>query len=135
LLAALRKLNPGLPEDAYDAAVRQVVEYNAAQSTLAVNEDKYALLRDGVQVAFRDARGELTKQRLKLVDFEEPENNHFLAVREFWEKPGQRLLLLDCGESPCSRGGIMTAKGETRKCERRTEKCEGAEIILANREL
>ena len=84
LLAALRKLNPGLPDEAYDVAVRQVVEYNAAQSTLAVNEDKYALLRDGVQVAFRDAKGELTKQRLRLVDFEEPENNHFLAVREFW---------------------------------------------------
>jgi type I restriction enzyme R subunit len=86
LLAALRKLNPRLPDEAYDAAVRQVIEYNAAQSTLATNEDKYALLRDGVQVSFRDAKGELTKQRLRLLDFSEPENNNFLAVREFWVK-------------------------------------------------
>lgn len=53
LRLALEKLNPGLPADAYDSAVRQLVEYNAAQSLLAVNEEKYALVElKGVRKRF-----------------------------------------------------------------------------------
>jgi type I restriction enzyme R subunit len=81
---ALEKLNPNLPGEAYADAIRQMVESNAAQSTLATNEDKYAMLRDGVLVPFRDADGQLVKQRLRVLDFDDPTNNHFLAVREFW---------------------------------------------------
>ena len=80
----LVELNPGLPEDAYRDAVRQVVEWSAAQSPLSLNQDKYALLKDGVLVSFRNEKGEIVKQRLRVFDFEEPENNHFLAVRELW---------------------------------------------------
>jgi len=76
--------NPGLPEDAYHDAVRQVVEWSAAQSPLSLNQDKYALLKDGVLVSFRNEKGEIVKQRLRVFDFEQPENNHFLAVRELW---------------------------------------------------
>jgi len=86
LRAALEKLNQGLPADAYDSAVRLLVEYNAAQSTLATNEEKYALLRDGVLVAYRDAKGELVKRRLRVIDFDDPASNRFLVVRELWVK-------------------------------------------------
>ena len=37
-----------------------------------------------MQVTFRNDKGERVKQRLRVFDFEEPENNHFLCVREFW---------------------------------------------------
>ena len=80
----LIQFNPGLPEDAYREALRQIAEWSAAQSPLALNQDKYALLRDGVAVSFRNARGELVKERLRVFDFEQPENNRFLAVRELW---------------------------------------------------
>ena len=56
------EFNPGLPADAYRDAVRQIVEYSAAQSLVATNRDKYALLKDGVQVTFRNEKGELVKQ-------------------------------------------------------------------------
>ncbi len=81
---ALQKLNPGLPEEAYEDAIRQVVETSASQSLLATNRDKYALMRDGVQVSFRTEKGELKKARLRVFDFENPEANHFLCVRELW---------------------------------------------------
>src|SRR5450759_3665365 len=83
-MAALVKLNEGLPQVAYDDAVRQIVEYPATQSVLQINQDKYGLLKDGVLVQFRDEKGELIKRRLKVFDFENPEKNHFLAVREMW---------------------------------------------------
>jgi type I restriction enzyme R subunit len=80
----LVQLNPELPEDAYDDAVRQIVTITATQTPFATNREKYAMVKDGVQVTFRNAKGERVKQRLRVFDFETPENNHFLCVRELW---------------------------------------------------
>ena len=35
-------------------------------------------------VTFRNDRGERVRERLRVLDFETPENNHFLCVRELW---------------------------------------------------
>ncbi len=80
----LVELNPNLPNDAYPDAIRQITEYSGIQSLTAINRDKYSLLKNGVQVAFRNQKGELKKERLRVFDFDEPSNNHFLAVRELW---------------------------------------------------
>lgn len=78
----LVELNPGLPDEAYDDAVRQITATVATQTLLATNREKYDLIKDGVQVRFRNADGERVRERLRVFDFEEPENNHFLCVRE-----------------------------------------------------
>ena len=80
----LAVLNPGLPDTAYEDAVRQIAETAASQGIAAANREKYALVRDGVRVAFRNAKGELVHERLRVFDFDEPANNHFLCVRELW---------------------------------------------------
>ena len=84
LRAKLVELNPGLPDEAYDDVVRQITGTVATQSLVATNREKYHMIRDGVQVTFRNDRGERVRQRLRVFDFNEPENNHFLAVRELW---------------------------------------------------
>jgi type I restriction enzyme R subunit len=84
LREALVRFNPGLPDEAYDDAVRRIAEYSFAESLLAINEAKHDLLRDGVPVTFRNAKGEQETQRLRVFDFHDPQNNHFLAVRELW---------------------------------------------------
>lgn len=81
---ALRKINPGLPPITYQDAIRQIVEYSFIQSPLQVNKDKHDILLDGVPVQFRNAKGDLEKQRLKVIDFVNLQNNRFLAVRELW---------------------------------------------------
>lgn len=86
LRAKLEEFNPGLPEDAYRDALRQIVETSASQTMLATNREKYFLLKDGVQVSFHNDKGELKKQRLRVFNFEEPGENHFLCVRELWVK-------------------------------------------------
>lgn len=86
LYTKLVELNPNLPETAYQDAIRQIVETSTAQTLLATNRDKYNLLKDGVQVTFTNAKGDREKRRLKIFDFENPTNNHFLAVRELWVK-------------------------------------------------
>jgi type I restriction enzyme R subunit len=84
LKETLKKFNPHLPETAYDEAVRQVVDYSQSQSLLANNFEKYKLFKDGVLVSFQGKQGEIKRERLKIFDFDEATNNHFLAVRELW---------------------------------------------------
>ncbi len=84
VMAALQRLNPGLPDFAYYDAMAQVVQVDVTKSLIAQNEEKYRLLRDGVPVSYRDVAGRLTDKRLRLIDFDDPNNNRFLAVRELW---------------------------------------------------
>lgn len=80
----LEALNPGLPEAAYADAVRQITAIAASQTLVAANYEKYGLLRDGVQVTFRNENGERVRRRLRVFDFDDPNNNDFLCVRELW---------------------------------------------------
>ena len=86
LRQALEKLNPGLPTEAYENAIRVIVQVSAAHSTLQTNREKYELLRNGVKVTYRDPRGGMETRTLHVFDFGNAENNHFLAVRELWIK-------------------------------------------------
>ena len=83
---ALIRLNPGLPDAAYADALRQITDAPLGSSLIAINRDAYDLIKHGVLTNFRDAKGDLVKQRLRLVDFDQPDNNHFLCVRELWIK-------------------------------------------------
>lgn len=84
LHAKLMALNPGLPTDAYDDAVRQITAAVSSLTLASINRDKYTLMQDGVQVTFHDAKGERVRERLRVFDFDTPENNEFLCVRELW---------------------------------------------------
>jgi type I restriction enzyme R subunit len=82
--AALKRLNPGLPDAAYTQALSMVVQDDITKTLIQLNEEKYRLLRDGVPVTYRDAKGRLVDKRLRLIDFDRPEKNRYLAVREMW---------------------------------------------------
>jgi type I restriction enzyme R subunit len=49
-----------------------------------MNHEKYVMYKQGVQVSFRGQKGRVQKRRLRVFDFENPENNHFMIVRELW---------------------------------------------------
>lgn len=82
----LIELNPGLPDVAYQEALRLVCEMPASTNIVAVNKEKYSLHKNGVEVSFHNEKGERVKKRLRLFDFDNYEKNHFLLVREFWIK-------------------------------------------------
>jgi type I restriction enzyme R subunit len=81
---ALVKFNPGLPNAAYHDALRQMTEVPVTENTLQINYEQYERIKNGVLVQYRNDKGELEKKRLKVFDFDTPENNHFLCVRELW---------------------------------------------------
>ena len=82
LRAALKRYNPDLPETAYTQAVEQIAQKEADKSLGKINQEKYALLTNGVDVSFTDAQGVLEKKTLRVFDFTDYENNDFLAVRQ-----------------------------------------------------
>jgi type I restriction enzyme R subunit len=82
LRAALVRLNPELPPTAIDDAVVALTQHDPTRSLVQHNRGFHALLRDGVPVRWRDAAGQLLQTQARVIDFREPLNNRFLAVRE-----------------------------------------------------
>lgn len=82
LLQALKQLNPNLPNVAYQHAIDQISQKAADKKLVQINKEKYDLLKNGVDVSFTNEKGELVKKKLKVFDFDNPDENHFLAVRQ-----------------------------------------------------
>jgi len=82
LRAALAKFNPTLPEAAINEAVVKLTHHDYSRSLLQHNQAFYTLIRDGVPVSYRDTQGILRHAQARVLDFRNPDNNRFLAVRE-----------------------------------------------------
>ena len=83
LYAALKKLNPWITDDQLIQVKAKLEEHLASASPLQINEEKYALIRDGVKVTYTDETGVAKEQTALLIDFNNPLNNDFIAVQEF----------------------------------------------------
>lgn len=80
--AALKRLNPWIT-DAQLAEARQILSsYMSSESLLQINEEKYFLIRDGIPVTVKKPNGKNETRKAKVIDFNNPGNNHFLAVKE-----------------------------------------------------
>ena len=89
LKAALRRLNPTLPEDAIVQAVNLVSR--PPEPTLDQNNRWFhALITDGVPVEYRTPEGETRGDRAKLLDRESTSANDFLVVRQLTIKNGEK---------------------------------------------
>ena len=82
LIPQLKKLNPGLPNVAYEKTFFKIKESFANKSAYNINKEKYFLIKNGVDVEFVDNNGENVIRKIKIFDFENPESNHFIAVRQ-----------------------------------------------------
>ncbi len=88
LRSALAKLNPGLAFDAIQNAIDELVRDRSAMSLQAANRETYRLLKEGIPVSVPDLEhegrdhGGQTTERLRVVDWEQPENNDFLLVSQ-----------------------------------------------------
>jgi type I restriction enzyme, R subunit len=84
LRAALVKLNDGLPAEAIQTGIDELARDRSAMSVEAANREVYRLLKDGIPVSIPDAaRGGQKTERLRVVDWEQPEENDFLLVNQF----------------------------------------------------
>lgn len=82
LEAALRRLNTGVPAAALDEALRKLLNPELL-SLLRNNQAVHQLLRDGIEVDVAAKAGEVRGVRVRLVDFDDADNNDWLAVNQF----------------------------------------------------
>ena len=82
LAAALHRLNPDLPHDGIEEAVR-ILSRPPHPTLIQNNRWFHSLLTDGVEVEYREAKsGETRGGRARLVDFDNPDANGLLLVRQ-----------------------------------------------------
>ena len=79
---SLAELNPSLPPSALDDAYRKLTRPEG--STLqARNRAFHRMLGEGVTVEYRDKEGHVRGAQVKIIDFDNPANNDWLAVNQF----------------------------------------------------
>ncbi len=88
LLQALERLNWELPAEALRDASRKVLRVEGA-SLVERNRVLHRMLVDGVTVEYRRPDGSIAGAQARVVDFDKPENNDWLAVNQFTVVEGQ----------------------------------------------
>ena len=82
LRSALARLNPDLPDEALDDALRRLARPTGA-TLESRNRDFHRMLVGGVTVEYTDANGRFRGGQVRVVDLEEPSGNDWLAVNQF----------------------------------------------------
>ena len=82
LREALARLNPGLPSEALQEAFRRLTRPEAATLEQR-NRALHRMLVDGATVEYRRADGSIAGAQARILDFDDPENNDWLAVNQF----------------------------------------------------
>ncbi|MGC9450031.1 MAG: type I restriction endonuclease subunit R [Oceanipulchritudo sp.] len=88
LRAAVQRINPTIPGDAREEAVRKVLRI-ATPSLVQTNRAFHAMLRDGVPVEYRREDGSIAGDHVRLVDFGHAASNDWYAVNQFTVIEGQ----------------------------------------------
>ena len=79
---ALKKLNPWINDSHISEAQKLLENRLSTSSLLQVNEEKYCLIRDGIPVTVKKPNGQTETKKAAVIDFQNPDNNYFLAIKE-----------------------------------------------------
>jgi type I restriction enzyme R subunit len=82
LREALTRINPSIPAEAIDEAVRRITHPETA-SLIENNRRFHHMLVNGIEVEYRRDDGSIAGDQVFLIDDEEPGNNDWLAVNQF----------------------------------------------------
>ena len=88
LREAIRRLNPAIPEEAREEALRKVLRVGTPSLT-QTNRAFHRMLRDGVPVEYPRPDGSIAGDHVRLVDFGDAGANDWLAVNQFTVIEGQ----------------------------------------------
>lgn len=81
LQAAISKLNPNVPYEAQEEAVKKLLRTNSP-NLFQNNYDVHKYLTDGVDVEYRKG-DRIAGDKVWLIDYENPSNNEYLVVNQF----------------------------------------------------
>ena len=84
LKTALGKLNPGLPSEAINLAIEELIRNRSNMSPAAANRVITKLLQDGVKVAFKDKNDDRVDEIVRVINWDKPLDNDFFLASQFW---------------------------------------------------
>ena len=79
---ALQKFNSWITQTQITEAVRVLENRISTSSPMQTNEEKYLLIRDGIPVTVKRPNGQTETKKAIVIDFNNPQENHFLAIKE-----------------------------------------------------
>ncbi len=82
LRSALARLNPGVPDEILEEAALKVSR-TESPSLVENNRRFHRMLTEGVDVEYRDENGRIVYGKVRIVDFDHPDNNDWLALNQF----------------------------------------------------
>ena len=82
LREAIRRLNPAIPEEAREEALRKVLRVGTG-SLVQTNRAFHRMLRDGVDVEYPRPDGSIKGDKARLVDFADMRANDWFVVNQF----------------------------------------------------
>lgn len=83
LQEAVARLNPDLPDAATDQAVRKVLRVQSGSLVVMNNHAIHQMLTRGVEVEVSAEGGGVRGRRVKLIDYEDPDANDWVAISQF----------------------------------------------------
>jgi type I restriction enzyme R subunit len=86
----LTRLNPELPHEALEDAFRKLTRSDAP-SLVERNRVMHRMLVNGVTVEYRRQDGSIAGAQARVIDFNRPEGNNWLAVNQFTVAEGQHI--------------------------------------------
>jgi len=84
LKKAITNLNSNLPPEAINLAIEELTKDRSVLNPVVANREIYKMLRDGVKVAVRREDGGEDTEVVRVVDFNNPDNNDFFLASQFW---------------------------------------------------
>lgn len=79
---ALKEFNPWINDSQISEAQKILEQGLSTSSLLQINEEKYFLIRDGIPVTVKKPNGQTETKKATVIDFQNPEKNYFLAIKE-----------------------------------------------------
>ncbi len=79
---AAKRLNPDIPDEALQAALKQV-QVTETPSLIEENRRIHRLLVDGIDVEYRRPDGSIKGDKVRLIDFANPANNDLMVTNQF----------------------------------------------------
>lgn len=88
LTDAIARLNPHLPHEAHEEALRKVLRPETP-SLVSNNRAFHRMLVDGVNVEYRRPDGSIAGDQARLLDFDNPDEDDWLAVNQYTVVEGE----------------------------------------------
>ncbi len=82
LSSALKRLSPSVSDDILEEALLEVIG-TKSPSLIENNRTFHRMLTEGVDVEYRDENGRIVYDKVRLLDFDHPDNNDWLALNQF----------------------------------------------------